>query len=507
VAEWRIRHGEKEAEAKQLAERLSRMAPELAIMSERAERADSLSALLGDAEKGRMEAVSSLAALRSESVERSRAAENQSEEIRRLRDRLDSTEQARRTAENELSALRSEGAERDRALELRLQEREEHFAREIARLADAEEKMQAKFNEIGEKLLTGAQSKFLDGAQLRFEALSKESLAELEKKVSPVGETLERYRKRVEEMEQNRVNDFQRLHGVISEVRAGQERVVEGANRITTTLRGATKARGDWGELQLANLLESCGLYDKADFDFQVSVNGEGALLRPDAVIRIPGGKCLVVDVKNVFNTYAKANEALSEEERQELLRGHARELRGHIDELSAKRYQDHVDGSADFVVMFVPGEHVLYAALTQDHGLLDYALKRNIVLSSPLNFMSIALTVSTVWRQAGVQADAAEIAALGKELYDRLGVVAGHLSKLRRSLASTNQNFDDLIGSFDKNLRRTGERFEKLAVDTSAKELQEALPLNSSPRRLANFPDPEGVATPPLVELAHEES
>ncbi len=507
AAEWRARHGEKEAEARDLAERLSRMAPELATMSERAERADSLATLLREAEKAQSEAERGLAALRSESAERSRAAEAQAEEIHRLRNRLDATEEARRTAENELSALKSESAERDRAFELRLQEREEHFAREIARLVDAEEKLQAKFNEIGEKLLNGAQSRFLEGAQMRFEALSKESLAELEKRVGPVGETLERYRKRVEELEQNRVNDFQRLHGVISEVRAGQERVVEGANRITTTLRGATKARGDWGELQLANLLESCGLYDKADFDFQVSVNSEGGLLRPDAVIRIPGGKCLVVDVKNVFNTYAKANEALSEEERQELLRAHARELRGHIDELSAKRYQDHVEGSADFVVMFVPGEHVLYAALTQDHGLLDYALKRNIVLSSPLNFMSIALTVSTVWRQAGIQADAAEIAALGKELYDRLGVVAGHLASLRRSLHSTNQHFDALVGSFDKNLRRTGERFEKLSVDTSAKELQEAAPLHSSPRRLTNFPDHEEQASPRLVELTHGES
>jgi len=507
VGEWRIRHGEREAECKDLTEKLSRMAPELATMSERAERADSLAALLSEAERARNEAASGLAALRSESAERGRAAEALAEEIRRLRDRLDGTEQSRRTAENQLAAMRSESAERDRAFELRLQEREEHFAREIARLADAEEKLQAKFNEIGERLLSGAQSKFLEGAQLRLETLSKDSLAELEKKVGPVGETLERYRKRVEELEQNRTNDFQRLHGVISEVRAGQERVMEGANRITTTLRGATKARGDWGELQLANLLESCGLYDKADFDFQLSVNGEGGILRPDAVIRIPGGKCLVVDVKNVFNTYAKANEAVSEEERLELLRAHARELRGHIDELSAKRYQDYVDGSADFVVMFVPGEHVLYAALTQDHGLLDYALKRNIVLSSPLNFMSIALTVSTVWRQAGIQADAAEIAALGKELYDRLSVVAGHIANLRKSLSSANQHFDALVGSFDKNLRRTGERFEKLSVDTSAKELQEAPPLNSSPRRLVNFPDDEEQPAARLVELAHGES
>ena len=449
AADWQARHAERDAEAKDLSEKLSRMAPELATMSDRAARADDLAAKL--------------------------------DEARDDRDQL-----ARR-----LASLESSADAREKALEDRYVEREEQFARELKRLQDAEEKLQAKFGEIGEKMLAGAHSKFLEGAQSHLATLNKESLAELEKKVGPVGETLERYRKRVEELEKTRVSDFERLQGVIGQVREGQQRVIDGANRITTTLQGATKARGDWGELQLENLLESCGLYDKADFNFQTSVrDGNGNLLRPDAVINIPGGRRLVVDVKNVFNTYRAANEADSDEERQALLKTHARELRTHIDELSGKRYQDHVDGSADFVVMFVPGEHVLYAALTQDNGLLDYALKRQIVLSSPLNFMSIALTVSTVWRQAGVQADAKEIAVLGKELYDRLGVVAGHMGAMRKSLASTNQHFDKLVGSFDTNLRRTGERFEELNVDTSAQNLTEALPIGHTPRILANFPD-----------------
>ena len=390
-----------------------------------------------------------------------------------------------------LTRLQSELSEREKAFNARVSDREAQFVRELKRLSDAEEKLQVKFGEIGERMLAGAQEKFLEGAGNHLATLSKESLAELEKKVGPVEHTLERYRLRVEELEKNRSGDFERLHGVIGLMRDGQERVVDGANRIATTLRGASKARGDWGELQLENLLESCGLYDKADFNFQVTVRGEeGNILRPDAILNIPGNRRLVVDVKNVFNTYASANEADSEEERQALLKAHARELRGHIDDLSSKRYQDHVPGSADFVVLFVPGEHVLYAALTQDNGLLDYALKRQIVLSSPLNFMSIALTVSTVWRQAGVQADVEEIAKLGKEIYDRLGIVAGHLSAVRKSLYSTNQHFDSLIGSFDTNLRRTGERFEQLSVDTSAQNLNEALPIGHQPRKLSNFAD-----------------
>ena len=447
VAELRARLERAESECREATDTIKAMTRDLAGASERANLADSLA--------------------------------RERDEIRVKHD----------AAAGELATLRSSAQERERALEQRIADRENQFERELARLLEAEEKLQAKFNEIGEKMLEGARSKFLEGAQSHLASLNKESLAELEKKVGPVGETLERYRQRVEEIEKNRSEAYHQLQGVIGEVRAGQERVVEGANRITTTLRGATKARGDWGELQLANLLESCGLYDKSDFDFQASVKDEaGNILRPDAVINIPGGRRLVVDVKNVFNTYARANEAETEEERHELLRAHARELRSHIDDLSGKRYQDYVEGSADFVVMFVPGEHVLYAALTQDSALLDYALRRRIVLSSPLNFMSIALTVSTIWRQAGMQADANEIAKLGKELYDRLAVVAGHLGALRKSLLSTNQHFDKLVGSFDTNLRRTGERFEELSIDTSAKDLSEALPLNTQPRQLVNF-------------------
>ena len=453
VAEWKSRHAERDATARDLDEKFRKAIVDLEGASVRASRADELGVSL-DTVRGEREQLA-----------------------------------------NRLASFESAAEAREKALQDRLLDQERHFEREFKRMVEAEEKLQAKFNEIGEKMLAGANAKFLEGAQGRLEALNKANLDALEKKVGPVGETLDRYRKRVEELEKNRSEAWHQLQGVIGEVRAGQERVVEGANRITTTLRGATKARGDWGELQLANLLESCGLYDKADFNFQTSVKDEnGANLRPDAVINIPGNKRLVVDVKNVFNTYARANEAENEEERLELLRGHARELRTHIDDLSGKRYQDHVPGSADFVVMFVPGEHVLYAALTQDNGLLDYALKKQIVLSSPLNFMSIALTVSTVWRQAGVQADAQEIAKLGKELYDRLGVVAGHLGSLRKSLSTTNQHFDRLVGSFDTNLRRTGERFEELSLDTSAQDLTEALPIGHQPRRLSNFSEDEGV-------------
>lgn len=437
------------------------------------------------------------------------AAEVRAGQAETLEQELNEERTKRMVLSERYTQLDATKAEREKADAERSAEREAQFEAELKRLTEAEEKLQAKFNAIGKKMLEGAQTKFLKDAEKQLGEMNRESLEALEKKVGPVEKTLETYRKRVEEIEKGRSEAYHELKGVISQVEAGQRQVLDGARQITNTLQGATKARGDWGEMQFENLLDSCGLRDRTDFKREANVKDEeGADLRPDAIINIPGGRKLIVDVKNVFNTYKAANEAQDEEERRVLLSKHAKELKGHIQALSAKRYQDHVKGSADFVVMFVPGEHVLYAALMRDEGLLNYALERSVVLSSPLNFMSIALTVATVWRQAGAQADAQEIAALGKQIYDRLAIVAGHLSNLRRDLGKANKSFDSLVGSFDTNLRKAGERFDELSVDTSAKDLPEALPLNSQPRKLVNFADgaQEGHETPAFPALEEKQ-
>ena len=410
-----------------------------------------------------------------------------------LRRQLDEIIKERDKAQQDAKSAESKAQDFDRE-NATLKANAANHDKQIAALQKAQEQLAKEFENTGTKVLDALKDKFKKEASEQLSSLSKESLSQWEKKVAPVGETLERYRKRVEEIEKQNTSGFDQLKGVIREVRDGQRQVIDGANQIATTLRGATKARGDWGEIQFHNLLERCNLKDVTDFNTQVSVEGDSGKLRPDAVINIPGERKIVVDVKNVFNTYAAANEAESEEQRQELLKGHAREIRSHVDQLSAKRYQDYIPGSADFVVMFIPGEHVLYSALSNeggsDGGLLAYALERNVVLSSPLNFMSIALTIATIWRQAGAQADAEEIARLGKELYDRLGVVAERISTLRRRMHSANEGFDDVVKAFDGNLRVTGERFKELSVDTSAKNLGEVALLQRQPRAMRNFPD-----------------
>ena len=360
------------------------------------------------------------------------------------------------------------------------------FAEQKANLLTAQESLKAEFKAAGVKILAEAQDTFLKRAQDRFTESEQLNAERIKTLLSPVSESLNNYKEQVDKLEKERVDGFGNLTGLIKAVRDGQERVLDGANHLATTLRGATKARGDWGEMQLVNLLESSGLSERADFDFQSSVTGVDGLLRPDAVINIPGGRRLVVDIKNVFNTYARANESTNDEERQVLLKTHAREIRNHIDELSEKRYQDYVDGSADFVIMFVPGEHVLYTALSQESGLLEYALKRQVVLTSPLNFMSIALTIATIWRQSGMQADAKEIAELGKELYDRLARMGTLLEMVGSDLAKTNKSFNRAVSSFESRLVPTGRKFERLSIDTSA-EFDSLSPIEVEPRQVAH--------------------
>lgn len=407
------------------------------------------------------------------------------EKFRRAIVELEGASLRARRAEELAAEVATIRAERDdfRADLAALRQQVANFEEQKRLVAEAREGLMKEFQNAGHAVLGKAQEAFLARAEERFRQSEEKGEEKIRALLAPVGEKLSAYEKQVLALEAGRVDAFGQLSGVIDQMRKGQEAVLEGANRITTTLRGATKARGDWGELQFANLLESCGLWDKTDFDSQISVPGESGLLRPDGVINIPGGRKLVVDVKNVFNTYARANEAASDEEATELLRAHAREIRGHIDELSAKRYQDFVEGSADFVVMFVPGEHVLYAALTQDRSLLEYALKQRVVLSSPLNFMSIALTVATIWRQAGMQADAREIAELGKELYDRLARMGGLLAKLGNDLARTNRSFNEAVGSFDTRLVPTGRKFQQLSINTDATELPALSSLEIEPR------------------------
>lgn len=346
VADWKARHAERDGEAKELSEKLSRMTPELATMSERAARADGLA-----------------------------------EQLDRARE-----ENARFKAE------RAGFEEQKRLLE------------------ESREKLLKEFENTGAKVLGAAQEKFLASATERFGHAEKSSEEKIRALLQPVGDRLKKYEEQVAALEEKRTDAFGRLYQQITEMQRGQEEVRKEAQRLGNSLTNAPKARGRWGERALQNVLEQCGLAEHTDFHLEQSMDTEQGRLRPDAIVNVPGQKKLVIDAKVSLNAYQAAFEADDDEERKRHLDLHAKSMRGHVQTLGSKGYQSQFDDAPDYVVMFVPGEHFVAAALEHDPELWDFAFHNKVLLATPTNLVAIARTVAQVWRQDKMADEAREI-------------------------------------------------------------------------------------------------
>jgi len=421
--------------------------------------------------------------------------------LRAERDRLDersrAAEMAKATAEERASAapllratLDEVTRERDVALRALSAERAGAEQREaaITSLLDEQRKnreaLSTQFSEIGGKLLGEAQKAFLERADQRFAQADEKSGERLKALLSPVETTLKRYEESVGKVEKERTEAYGNLTGLISAMRDGQEAVRGEAAKLVNALRAAPKARGRWGEQQLRNVLETCGLAEHTDFAMEVSVTTDDGRMRPDAVIRVPGGqRSLVVDAKVSLNAYQDAYGAGDEAERARYLALHAAAMKAHVTALSAKAYWSQFVDAPDYVIMFVPGEHFLAAALESDPTLWDYAFERRVLLSTPTNLVAIARTVSAVWRQEKLAKEAQKIGALGKEMYERLAVAASHLKRVGGGLNSAVENYNKFVGSFDRNLVSTGRKFRDLNIETGGREIEDVLPVEALAR------------------------
>ena len=370
--------------------------------------------------------------------------------------------EARKAADIQLAALLSEQRARDAAHD-----------EQIAQLKDAQAALTAQFREVGQVMLDSAQKAFLERAEARFKESEASAGQNLKALLQPVHERLEKYESEVKKVEAERQSAFGLLHGQIAAMREGTERVSSEAAKLVNALRNAPKARGRWGEQQLKNVLESCGLSEHADFQTEVSVaDGEGGRLRPDVIVRVPGGQSLVIDAKVSLNAYQDAFGAVDEVERATHLAAHAAAMKNHVNMLGAKSYWNQFDDTPDYVVMFVPGEHFLAAALDHDHELWDYAFDRKVLLATPTNLIAIARTVAAVWRQEKLAGQAREIAALGKELYARMSVMGSHIARVGKNLDQATGAYNAFVGSFESQVLTQAKRFEALDVETGGKEI-----------------------------------
>ncbi len=426
---------------------------DLAVAQTRAADAELIRTARDAVERERNDALQALATLRAQNDERAGEAD-------RLRTDLTTIRADRDAARTELATEHA---------------RSEAFEARLLELREAKDVMAAQFGDVANKLLSDAQKNFLDRADARFRQSEETAGQNLKSMLQPVSERLQRYEEGVAKVEAERRDAFGDLKGQIEQMRLGQEKVSTEAAKLVNSLRNAPKSRGRWGEQQLKNVLETCGLSEHTDFQTEVSVAGgdEGGRLRPDAIIRVPGGRALVIDAKVSLNAYQDAFGAVDDAERLVGLAAHASSMRAHVNGLGNKAYWSQFADAPDYVIMFVPGEHFLSAALEHDPTLWDFAFEKRVLLATPTNLIAIARTVSAVWRQEKLAEEAKKIGELGKELYDRLAVASGHLRTVGSGLSTAVNNYNRFVGSFERNVLSTGRKFRDLNIETGAREIE----------------------------------
>nr|WP_294810310.1 DNA recombination protein RmuC [uncultured Sphingomonas sp.] len=350
---------------------------------------------------------------------------------------------------------------------------------ELATLKAETNGLEARFAELAARALGEAQEAFLKRADDRFkqsETMAGENLKSL---LQPVNDRLLRYEEGVAKVEAERRNAFGELKGQIEQMRIGTERVSTEAAKLVNSLRNAPKSRGRWGEQQLKNVLETCGLAEHTDFATEVSVAHEdGGRLRPDAIVRVPGGRALVIDAKVSLNAYQDAFGAVDDSERHIGLAAHAASMKAHINALGNKAYWSQFEDAPDYVIMFVPGEHFLSAALEHDHTLWDFAFEKRVLLATPTNLIAIARTVAAVWRQEKLAKEARQIGELGKELYDRLAKALGDLRVVGSGLNTAVKNFNTFANSLETRALVSARKLKDLNIETGAREIESIPPV-----------------------------
>jgi DNA recombination protein RmuC len=358
-----------------------------------------------------------------------------------------------------------------------------NFDEQKAGLMQAQVSLKAEFEAAGAKILGQAQEVLLERARQRFAESEEKNEARIKALLEPVGQRLASYEAQVGKLEKERVDAFGQLGGLIQSLREGQEQVRAEAARLGNSLTNAPKARGRWGERALQNVLEQCGLSEHTDFSLEHSLDTEEGRLRPDAVVHVPGQKKLVIDAKVSLNAYQAAFESSDEAERKRHLDLHARSMRGHVQALGAKSYQSQFEEAPDYVVMFVPGEHFVAAALEHDPELWDFAFHNKVLLATPTNLVAIARTVAMVWKQDQLAREAVEIGRAGAELYDRLAVAAEHLKRVGSGLDSAVNNYNKFVSSFERNVLTSGRRLKDKGIEIGKREIEDVPLIEAAPR------------------------
>src|SRR5689334_6823333 len=378
-------------------------------------------------------------------------------------------------------------------LAAQLRAADEKCAEQRKLLAEAQEKFRDTFASLSADALAKNNEAFLQLAKEKFTTLSAEATGSLEQRkaqieglLKPLQEVLGHYQARLGDIEKSRVESYSMLREQLGTLVETQRTLNVQTSHLVTALR-RPQTRGQWGEITLRRLVELAGMSSRCDFCEQGSVDtDEGKQQRPDMVVNLPGERTIVIDCKAALDAFLDAAAATDEDNRRVCLQRHSQQVRSRARELSAKAYWNQFKQSPEYVVMFLPGEAFLYAAVENDGSLIEDCLKNRVIVATPTTLIALLKAIEFGWRQEEVAENAEEIRRHGKDLYDRIATLSSHFAKLGASLDAAISSFNAAVGSYESRVVVTARKISELGA-RSDKELPEIEPVDKQARELSS--------------------
>lgn len=415
------------------------------------------------------------------------AAEQQAARVPVLETALGERDSRIRVLQDETSALKAIRSN----LEANLEQERAKMAEKVVLLDQAQARLTDAFKALASDALNTNNKSFLELAQTALQKFQETAKTDLEQRqksivemVKPVKESLEKVDTKIQDLEKARVEAYGVLKHQVDLLIEGNRQLSSETTRLVSALR-TPSVRGRWGEMQLRRVVELAGMLERCDFYSQESVTTEDGRLRPDLVVKLPGGKCIVVDAKAPLAAYLEALEATDEDGYKQKMQDHARQVRSHMSSLCEKKYWAQFDSTPEFVFLFLPGEIFFSAALQHDPSLIEYGVDKRVIVATPTTLIALLWAVYYGWQQEGIAENAKAISALGRELYKRIATMGGHMLKLGGNLDRAVRSYNETVASLEANVLTGARKFRDLKTPVEGVEIEELTPIERSTRVL----------------------